>query len=120
MNPTFKPNPKLSFKWIIFNKVYDTNSATLDLSNWSGNTTLMSQGMQMSLNRAEHMALLVRILKGFPIEAMTGLNLSSNKMKNLQQLEPLVEKIPALKDLKLAGNNFRCWEDLKVKTERHL
>ena len=44
-----------------------------------------------------------------------GLSMGSNKMKNLQQLEPLVEKIPELKELKLAGNNFRCWDDVKVR-----
>ena len=96
-------------------KKYDQNTNSLDLSNWNTNANLMQSGMKMHLGKGEHMALLVRILTSFPIDNMTGLNLSNNHLRNLQQLEPLIPRLPKLKDLILKGNNqIRSWDDLKV------
>ena len=98
-------------------KSYDVPTATLDLSNWRSNMTLTEAGMKMELVKGEHMALLVRILCNFPIEAMQGLNLSNNNLRNLQQMVPLLKKVPNLKELILTGNNMiRSWDDLKVNT----
>lgn len=96
-------------------KSYDTNTNTLDLSNWSTKANLLQQGMKMQLNKGEHMALLVRMLAVFPIDNMTGLNMSNNNLRNLQQLAPLVPRLPNLKELILKGNSqIRNWDDLKV------
>lgn len=80
--------------------------------------TLTEAGMKMELVKGEHMALLVRILCNFPIEAMQGLNLSNNNLRNLQQMVPLLKKVPNLKELILTGNNMiRSWDDLKYVQE---
>ena len=108
-------NPENVFIVIFYCSVYDEKTKTLDLSNWSTRPNLQQNGMKMDLYRGEHMALLVRILMGFPLQNLEGLNLSNNKLRHLQQLKPLVPKLPGLKYLILKGNrDIRDWDNLKV------
>ena len=41
------------------------------------------------------------------------LNLAHNKLRSLQQLEPILEKMPQINWLNLAGNMIQRWEELE-------
>ena len=98
----------------VLGKRYNQPENTVDLSSFASDTRLNEAGMKMNLKISEDFALLVRVMKNFPIENISGINLSSNMLRNLQQLVPLLEKTPKVKKLNLSGNQLiRNWSDVK-------
>ena len=75
-------------------------------------TAKQEHGMELNLNKSDHFALLVRVLAGVPLEGCQRLNLRNNSLRNLQQLEPLVEKMPNVKVLNVSDNQIHQWDDL--------
>jgi nuclear RNA export factor len=95
-------------------KRYNTQDHTLDLSSFDQEPTLRENDMTLKLYRPDHFALLVRIMKTVPLAALKGLNLSSNNLRNMQQLVPLLEHAPNVEKLILKSNHrISEWTDLK-------
>ena len=49
---------------------------------------------------------------GVPLEHCERLILRNNRLRNLQQLEPLVERMPKVKVLNISDNQIGQWDDL--------
>jgi len=102
----------------VLGKRYNVSDNSVDLSSFAADTRLNESGMKMNLKNSEDFALLVRVMKNFPIDNIGGLNLASNMLRNLQQLVPMLEKTPKVKKLNVSGNQLiRNWSDLRYVDE---
>ena len=102
----------------VLGKRYNVSDNSVDLSSFASDTRLNESGMKMNLKNSEDFALLVRVMKNFPIDNIGGLNLASNMLRNLQQLVPMLEKTPKVKKLNVSGNQLiRNWSDLRYVDE---
>jgi len=102
----------------VLGKRYNVSDNSVDLSSFASDTRLNESGMKMNLKNSEDFALLVRVMKNFPIDNISGLNLASNMLRNLQQLVPLLEKTPKITKLNVSGNQLiRNWTDLRYVEE---
>jgi len=93
-------------------KLYNTATNELDLSNLRSNMMLNENGMELDLHESDQFALLVRVLMGVPLEHCERLILRNNRLRSLQQLEPLVERMPKVKVLNMSDNQIGQWDDL--------
>lgn len=96
----------------VLGKLYNTNTDELDLSNLRANMQLNENGMELDLHESDQFALLVRVLQGVPLQGCQRLVLRNNRLRNLQQLQPLVESMPNVKVLNVADNQIVNWDDL--------
>jgi len=103
----------------ILQGLYNVDKNELDLSNLRANTKLMEHGMQLDLKKVDQFSLLVKILFTFDMlgNVCRSINLSNNCLRNLQPLQPLVERLKLIETLTLRSNEFRRWEDLDAIKE---
>ena len=102
----------------VLSKRYNVPDNSVDLSSFAADTQLNEAGMKMNLKNSEDFALLVRVMKTFPVENISGINLASNMLRNVQQLVPLLEKTPRVTKLNLSGNQLiRNLADLRYIEE---
>uniref|UniRef100_A0A665XE68 Zgc:153681 n=1 Tax=Echeneis naucrates TaxID=173247 RepID=A0A665XE68_ECHNA len=78
-------------------------------------TELVSQKIEVTLNRKTHMEAVIRIIEE-NIPELACLNLSNNRIHKLDELSDLVTKVPNLKTLNLSHNELKSDRELdKVK-----
>uniref|UniRef100_A0A3Q2Z8C5 Nuclear RNA export factor 1a n=1 Tax=Hippocampus comes TaxID=109280 RepID=A0A3Q2Z8C5_HIPCM len=78
-------------------------------------TDLVSQNVEVILNRKTNMEAVIKIIEE-NIPELTSLNLSNNRIHKLDDLSELVTKVPNLKSLNLSHNELKLDRDLdKVK-----
>uniref|UniRef100_A0A8C8CZ50 Nuclear RNA export factor 1 n=1 Tax=Oncorhynchus tshawytscha TaxID=74940 RepID=A0A8C8CZ50_ONCTS len=92
-------------------KRFDGSQQALDLNNIRIDPDLVSQNIDVTLNRKNSMRAVVKIIEE-NIPELVCLNLSNNKLFRLDDLSELVNKVPNLKTLNLSHN--------ELKTEREL
>ena len=68
--------------------------------------------MTLDLKRTDHFALLVRVLMTFPLESTKRLNLGQNRIRSLQQLQPIVDNMPQINWLNVSGSAIQRWDEL--------
>uniref|UniRef100_A0A3Q4G5U3 Nuclear RNA export factor 1a n=1 Tax=Neolamprologus brichardi TaxID=32507 RepID=A0A3Q4G5U3_NEOBR len=78
-------------------------------------TDLVSQNIEVILNRKTNMEAVIKIIEE-NIPELTSLNLSNNRIHKLEELAELVTKVPNLKTLNLSQNELKSDRELdKVK-----
>uniref|UniRef100_A0A665XFY5 Zgc:153681 n=1 Tax=Echeneis naucrates TaxID=173247 RepID=A0A665XFY5_ECHNA len=88
---------------------------SLDLNNIRTDPELVSQKIEVTLNRKTHMEAVIRIIEE-NIPELACLNLSNNRIHKLDELSDLVTKVPNLKTLNLSHNELKSDRELdKVK-----
>uniref|UniRef100_A0A8C7N141 Nuclear RNA export factor 1b n=1 Tax=Oncorhynchus kisutch TaxID=8019 RepID=A0A8C7N141_ONCKI len=92
-------------------KRFDGSQQALDLNNIRIDPDLVSQNIDVTLNRKNSMRAVIKIIEE-NIPELVCLNLSNNKLFRLDDLSELVNKVPNLKTLNLSHN--------ELKTEREL
>ncbi|XP_057706544.1 nuclear RNA export factor 1 isoform X1 [Corythoichthys intestinalis] len=92
-------------------KRYDGSQLALDLNNIRTDPDLVSQNIEVILNRRTHMETVIKIIEE-NIPELTGLNLSNNRIQKLDELSELVTKVPNLKSLNLSHNELKLDRDL--------
>uniref|UniRef100_A0A4W6EWE6 Nuclear RNA export factor 1 n=1 Tax=Lates calcarifer TaxID=8187 RepID=A0A4W6EWE6_LATCA len=96
-------------------KRFDGSQQALDLNNIRTDPDLVSQKIEVTLNRKTHMEAVIRIIEE-NIPELTCLNLSNNRIHKLDELAELVTKVPNLKTLNLSHNELKSDRELdKVK-----
>ncbi|XP_033992990.1 nuclear RNA export factor 1 isoform X2 [Trematomus bernacchii] len=96
-------------------KRFDGSQQALDLNNIRTDPDLVSQNIEVILNRKTNMEAVINIIKE-NIPELTGLNLSNNRIHKLDELTDLVSKAPNLKTLNLSHNELKTDRELdKVK-----
>ncbi|XP_052026713.1 nuclear RNA export factor 2-like [Apodemus sylvaticus] len=100
---------------LVMKKRYDVTQHALCLKKLRFDPDLMSHNIDMILNRRSCMAATLQIIQeDFP--KLLSLNLSSNKLFQLDSLFDVVKKAPQLKILNLSKNMVRTvWELEKMK-----
>lgn len=92
-------------------KRFDGSQQALDLNNIRVDPDLVSQNIEVMLNRKNSMQAVIKII-GENIPELLCLNLSNNRLYKLDDLADIVSKVPNLKSLNLSYN--------ELKTEREL
>uniref|UniRef100_A0A3P9JJ52 Nuclear RNA export factor 1 n=1 Tax=Oryzias latipes TaxID=8090 RepID=A0A3P9JJ52_ORYLA len=92
-------------------KRFDGSQQALDLNNIRTDPDLVSQNIEVILNRKTSMEAVIKIIEE-NIPELTCLNLSNNRIHKLDELAELVSKVPNLKTLNLSHN--------ELKTDREL
>lgn len=96
-------------------KRFDGSQQALDLNNIRTDPDLVSQNIEVVLNRKNNMEAVIKIIEE-NIPELTGLNLSNNRIQKLDELTNLVTKVPNLKTLNLSHNELKSDRELeKVK-----
>ncbi|XP_014862947.1 PREDICTED: nuclear RNA export factor 1 isoform X1 [Poecilia mexicana] len=92
-------------------KRFDGSQQALDLNNIRTDPDLVSQNIEVILNRKTNMEAVIKIIEE-NIPELTCLNLSNNRIHKLDDLTDLTTKVPNLKALNLSQN--------ELKTDREL
>ncbi|XP_051960553.1 nuclear RNA export factor 1-like [Xyrauchen texanus] len=92
-------------------KRFDGSQQALDLNNIRVDPDLVSQNIEVTLNRKNSMQGVIKIIEE-NIPELLSLNLSNNRLFRLDDLADIVNKVPNLKILNLSHN--------ELKTEREL
>ncbi|XP_043077364.1 nuclear RNA export factor 1 isoform X2 [Puntigrus tetrazona] len=92
-------------------KRFDGSQQALDLNNIRVDPDLVSQNIEVTLNRRNSMLAVIKIIEE-NIPELICLNLSNNRLFRLDDLADIVNKVPNLKILNLSHN--------ELKTEREL
>uniref|UniRef100_A0A4W4GTW3 Nuclear RNA export factor 1 n=1 Tax=Electrophorus electricus TaxID=8005 RepID=A0A4W4GTW3_ELEEL len=92
-------------------KRFDGSQQALDLNNIRVDPDLVSQNIEVALNRKNSMQAVIKIIED-NIPELVCLNLSNNRLYKLDDLADVVNKVPNLKILNLSHN--------ELKTEREL
>uniref|UniRef100_A0A8C1M2F5 Nuclear RNA export factor 1 n=1 Tax=Cyprinus carpio TaxID=7962 RepID=A0A8C1M2F5_CYPCA len=92
-------------------KRFDGSQQALDLNNIRVDPDLVSQNIEVTLNRRNSMLAVIKIIEE-NIPELICLNLSNNRLYRLDDLADIVNKVPNLKILNLSHN--------ELKTEREL
>uniref|UniRef100_A0A671S875 Nuclear RNA export factor 1 n=1 Tax=Sinocyclocheilus anshuiensis TaxID=1608454 RepID=A0A671S875_9TELE len=92
-------------------KRFDGSQQALDLNNIRVDPDLVSQNIEVTLNRRNSMLAVIKIIEE-NIPELICLNLSNNRLYRLDDLVDIVNKVPNLKILNLSHN--------ELKTEREL
>uniref|UniRef100_A0A672Q098 Nuclear RNA export factor 1 n=1 Tax=Sinocyclocheilus grahami TaxID=75366 RepID=A0A672Q098_SINGR len=92
-------------------KRFDGSQQALDLNNVRVDPDLVSQNIEVTLNRRNSMLAVIKIIEE-NIPELICLNLSNNRLYRLDDLVDIVNKVPNLKILNLSHN--------ELKTEREL
>uniref|UniRef100_A0A673ARU2 Nuclear RNA export factor 1 n=1 Tax=Sphaeramia orbicularis TaxID=375764 RepID=A0A673ARU2_9TELE len=96
-------------------KRFDGSQQALDLNNIRTDPDLVSQNVEVILNRKTNMEAVIKIIEE-NIPELAGLNLSNNRIHKLDELAELVTKVPNLKTLNLSHNELKSDRELdKVK-----
>ncbi|XP_033830055.1 nuclear RNA export factor 1 isoform X1 [Periophthalmus magnuspinnatus] len=96
-------------------KRFDGSQQALDLNNIRTDPDLVSQNVEVTLNRKISMEAVIKIIEE-NIPELTSLNLSNNRIHKLDELTELVTKVPNLKTLNLSHNELKSDKELdKVK-----
>uniref|UniRef100_A0A8C9ZCJ2 Nuclear RNA export factor 1 n=1 Tax=Sander lucioperca TaxID=283035 RepID=A0A8C9ZCJ2_SANLU len=96
-------------------KRFDGSQQALDLNNIRTDPDLVSQNIEVILNRKTNMEAVIKIIEE-NIPELTGLNLSNNRIHKLDELADLVTKAPNLKTINLSHNELKSDRELdKVK-----
>ncbi|XP_047441150.1 nuclear RNA export factor 1 isoform X1 [Mugil cephalus] len=96
-------------------KRFDGSQQALDLNNIRTDPDLVSQNIEVILNRKTNMEAVLKIIEE-NIPELTCLNLSNNRIHKLDELTELVTKVPNLKTLNLSHNELKSDRELdKVK-----
>uniref|UniRef100_A0AAQ4P2L6 Nuclear RNA export factor 1a n=1 Tax=Gasterosteus aculeatus aculeatus TaxID=481459 RepID=A0AAQ4P2L6_GASAC len=96
-------------------KRFDGSQQALDLNNIRTDPDLVSQNIEVILNRKTNMEAVIKIIEE-NIPELTGLNLSNNRIHKLDELTDLVSKAPNLKTLNLSHNELKSDRELdKIK-----
>ncbi|XP_068444936.1 nuclear RNA export factor 1 isoform X2 [Clinocottus analis] len=96
-------------------KRFDGSQQALDLNNIRTDPDLVSQNIEVVLNRKTNMEAVIKIIEE-NIPELTGLNLSNNRIHKLDELTNLASKAPNLKTLNLSHNELKSDRELeKVK-----
>ncbi|XP_070320766.1 nuclear RNA export factor 2 isoform X2 [Odocoileus virginianus] len=100
---------------LAFNKRFDVSQQSLDLQKLRFDPNLMGQDVKIILNRRNCMAAALQIIKkNFP--ELLSLNLSCNKLYQLDGLSDIVHMVPTIKILNLSKNKLNSlWELNKMK-----
>uniref|UniRef100_A0A452E2Q6 Nuclear RNA export factor 1 n=1 Tax=Capra hircus TaxID=9925 RepID=A0A452E2Q6_CAPHI len=104
---------------LIMSKRYDGSQQALDLKGLRSDPDLVSQNIDVVLNRRSCMAATLRIIEE-NIPELLSLNLSNNKLYRLDDLSSIVQKAPNLKILNLSGNEVTGSLYQHLKSEREL
>nr|XP_001923961.1 nuclear RNA export factor 1 [Danio rerio] len=92
-------------------KRFDGSQQALDLNNIRVDPDLVSQNIEVTLNRKNSMCAVIKIIEE-NIPELVCLNLSNNRLFRLDDLVDIIHKVPNLKILNLSHN--------ELKTEREL
>uniref|UniRef100_A0A8C4GIJ0 Nuclear RNA export factor 1 n=1 Tax=Dicentrarchus labrax TaxID=13489 RepID=A0A8C4GIJ0_DICLA len=92
-------------------KRFDGSQQALDLNNILTDPDLVSQNIQVVLNRKTNMEAVIKIIEQ-NIPELTCLNLSNNRIHKLDELAELVTKVPNLKTLNLSHNELKSDREL--------
>ncbi|XP_026090885.1 nuclear RNA export factor 1-like isoform X1 [Carassius auratus] len=92
-------------------KRFDGSQQALDLNNIRVDPDLVSQNIEVTLNRRNSMLAVIKIIEE-NIPELVCLNLSNNRLHRLDDLADIINKVPNLKILNLSHN--------ELKTEREL
>ncbi|XP_038643458.1 nuclear RNA export factor 1 isoform X2 [Scyliorhinus canicula] len=96
-------------------KRYDGSQHALDLNSIRSDPDLVSQNIEVVLNRRNTMNTVVKIIEE-NIPELLSLNLGNNRLYRLDDLTDLVTKAPSLKILNLSRNELKSERDLdKIK-----
>ncbi|XP_041846063.1 nuclear RNA export factor 1 isoform X4 [Melanotaenia boesemani] len=96
-------------------KRFDGSQQALDLNNIRTDPDLVSQNIEVILNRKTNMESVIKIIEE-NIPELACLNLSNNRIHKLDELADLVSKVPNLKTLNLSQNELKSDRELdKVK-----
>ncbi|XP_076015673.1 nuclear RNA export factor 1 [Genypterus blacodes] len=96
-------------------KRFDGSQQALDLNNIRTDPDLVSQNIEVILNRKTSMEAVIKIIEE-NIPELASLNLSNNRIHKLDELADLVTKMPQLKTLNLSHNELKSDRELeKVK-----
>uniref|UniRef100_A0A1A8KPB9 Nuclear RNA export factor 1 n=1 Tax=Nothobranchius kuhntae TaxID=321403 RepID=A0A1A8KPB9_NOTKU len=96
-------------------KRFDGSQQALDLNNIRMDPDLVSQNIDVILNRKTIMEAVIKIIEE-NIPELACLNLSNNRIHKLDDLTDLVTKVPNLKSLNLSNNELKTDRDLeKIK-----
>ncbi|XP_034739334.1 nuclear RNA export factor 1 isoform X2 [Etheostoma cragini] len=96
-------------------KRFDGSQQALDLNNIRTDPDLVSQNIEVILNRKTNMEAVIKIIEE-NIPELKGLNLSNNRIHKLDELADLVTKAPNLKTINLSHNELKSDRELdKVK-----
>uniref|UniRef100_A0A3Q0SZF4 Nuclear RNA export factor 1a n=1 Tax=Amphilophus citrinellus TaxID=61819 RepID=A0A3Q0SZF4_AMPCI len=92
-------------------KRFDGSQQALDLNNIRTDPDLVSQNIEVILNRRTNMEAVIKIIEE-NIPELTCLNLSNNRIHKLDELAELVTKVPNLKTLNLSHNELKSDREL--------
>ncbi|XP_041653355.1 nuclear RNA export factor 1 isoform X2 [Cheilinus undulatus] len=92
-------------------KRFDGSQQALDLNNIRTDPDLVSQNIEVILNRKSMMEAVIKIIQE-NIPELTCLNLSNNRIQKLDELSELVSKVPHLKTLNLSHNELKSDREL--------
>nr|XP_043897071.1 nuclear RNA export factor 1 isoform X1 [Solea senegalensis] len=92
-------------------KRFDASQQSLDLNNIRTDPDLVSQKIEVTLNRKTHMEAVISVIAGH-IPELACLNLSNNRIHKLDELAELVTKVPNLKVLNLSHNELKSDREL--------
>uniref|UniRef100_A0A8C6KXV4 Nuclear RNA export factor 1 n=1 Tax=Nothobranchius furzeri TaxID=105023 RepID=A0A8C6KXV4_NOTFU len=105
----------LSHNFQCMAKRFDGSQQALDLNNIRMDPDLVSQNIDVILNRRTIMEAVIKIIEE-NIPELACLNLSNNRIHKLDDLTDLVTKVPNLKSLNLSNNELKTDRDLeKIK-----
>ncbi|XP_075902492.1 nuclear RNA export factor 1 isoform X2 [Nelusetta ayraudi] len=96
-------------------KRFDGSQQALDLNNIRTDPDLVSQNVEVILNRKTNMEAVIKIIEE-NIPELNSLNLSNNRIHKLDEFAELVTKVPQLKTLNLSHNELKSDRELdKIK-----
>ncbi|KAG1962294.1 nuclear RNA export factor 1 [Pimephales promelas] len=94
-------------------KRFDGSQKSLNLSSIRSDPDLVSQNIEIILNRKNCMQAVIKIIQE-NIPEMLCLNLSNNKLFKLDDIAELVNKTPNLQSLNLSHNELKSEQELDV------
>ncbi|KAL7853712.1 hypothetical protein AOLI_G00205560 [Acnodon oligacanthus] len=92
-------------------KRFDGSQQALDLNNIRVDPDLVSQNIEVTLNRKNSMQAVIKIIEE-NIPELVCLNLSNNRLYRLDDLADIVNKVPNLKILNLSHNELKSEREL--------
>ncbi|XP_068181363.1 nuclear RNA export factor 1 isoform X2 [Antennarius striatus] len=92
-------------------KRFDGSQQALDLNNIRTDPDLVSQNIEVILNRKTNMEAVIKVIEE-NIPELTCLNLSNNRIHKLDELTDLVSKVPHLNTLNLSHNELKSDREL--------